>query len=180
LLAGLHIKGDFYIRLIERSGEMFSRIFFTSAILLGSAVAADNPARHVTYTLAINCPQGGCKGQIFDKGYLFQPKDSVGAPADGLAVFDPAGRLAYEVAITAPAGSPGHLTPWVGAADTDGTVLLPISYGGYGGNGHVKGGGIVVLDRDGKQIRFVDTARFLPDAVCFGPDHSIWVIGTQA
>jgi hypothetical protein len=43
----------------------------------------------------------------------------------------------------------------------------------------VKGGGIVVLDRDGKQIRFVDTARFLPDAACFGPDHSVWVMGTQ-
>ena len=28
-------------------------------------------------------------------------------------------------------------------------------------------------------MRFIDTTRFLPDAACFGPDHSIWMIGTQ-
>jgi hypothetical protein len=159
---------------------MLSRIFL-SALFLGSAVAADNLAREITYTLADGCPQGGCRVPGFDKGYLFQLKNSGTAPPDGLAVFDPKGMLAYQIDITAPDGSPGHLRPRAetDAADTDGTVLLPIFYGGYGGNGHVKGGGIVVLDPYGKEIRFVDTARFLPDAACFGPDHSIWVMGTQ-
>jgi hypothetical protein len=160
---------------------MIRRILLSAAALIGSVRAAENPVHDVTYTLANPCPQGGCPMLSVDKGYLFQMKPSGNTPANGFDLFDPAGRLAYQVDITAPDGSPGHLIPrsqaW--AADTDGTVLVPISYGGYGGNGHVKGGGIVVLDQGGKQIRFVDSGRFLPDAACFGPDHSIWVIGTQ-
>jgi len=160
---------------------MLRTILFATAALIQGALAADRPVREITYALARNCPQGGCRAPSFDKGYLFEEKDYVNAPLDGFTVFNPEGMLAYQVNITAPDGTPGHLIPrgdaW--AIDTDGAVLVPISYGGYGGHGHVKGGGIVVLDRNGKQIRFVDTARFLPDATCFGPDHSIWVIGTQ-
>ncbi len=158
---------------------MLNRTLLLAATLIGSALSADNPTREVTYALGYNCEAGFCQGPLVDKGYVFYLKS--GAPASGLIAFGPAGRLAYEVDIAAPDGTPAHLHPNAQALamDTDGTVLVPISYGGYGGNGHVKGGGIAVLNRDGKQIRFVDTARFLPDAARFGPDHSIWIIGTQ-
>jgi hypothetical protein len=160
---------------------MLSRIVLSAAALICSARAADGPVRDVTYTLANPCPQGGCPGLVVDSGYLFELKPSGNAPVNGFSVFDPTGRLAYQVDIIAPDGSPAHLIPRSDAwsADTDGMVLVPMWYGGYGGNGHVKGGGIGVLDQGGKQIRFVETGRFLPDAACFGPDHSIWVIGTQ-
>src|SRR5579859_6048211 len=39
------------------------------------------------------------------------------------------------------------------------------------------GGGIVVLDRDGRQEQFIDTGRYMPNALCFAQDHSIWTIG---
>lgn len=149
--------------------------------LLGRAAVADDAPRDVTYTLANDCPKGGCRVPGFDKGYLFELKPTANYPPDGLAVFDPAGRRAFQVDIIAPDGSPGHLNGNADrlAADSDGTILVPIYYGGYGGNGHVKGGGIVVLNGEGRQVRFVDTGRFLPDAACFGQDHSIWVMGRQ-
>jgi hypothetical protein len=62
------------------------------------------------------------------------------------------------------------------AADTDGTVLVTIS---YESNSHAWLGGLVVLNQDGKQIRFVDTAGFLKEVACFGPDHSIWTMGRR-
>jgi hypothetical protein len=117
-------------------------LFFT--ILLANVEAADGSAQSVTYSLANTFPF------TFDKGYLFQLKNSGNVPPDGLTVFDPTGRLAYQVDIAAPDGSQGHLQ-LVGTADTDGSILVPISYGGFGGNGHLKGGGVVVLDPNGKQ-----------------------------
>jgi len=159
---------------------MCVKLLFSTAALLWCAVAADNSPRAVNYTLADDCPRGGCQVPAFDKGYLFQHKPTANYPADGLSVFDPSGRLMYQVDITAPDGSAGHLlVTSADAANADGKVLLPISYGGWGGNGHVKGGGVVVLSPEGKQVRFVATGRFLPQAACFGPDDSIWVMGTQ-
>jgi hypothetical protein len=149
------------------------RILLSIAALLGSALATDISGSGVTYALANNCSQGGCRAFSFDKGYLFQINE-YGDKPDGIAVFDPKGGLAYQVNVTAPEGSPANLAE-TAAADTDGTVLAPISYGGMG---HWSGG-IVVLNQDGKQVRFIDTGRFLPEAACFAPDHSIWVMGRR-
>ena len=110
----------------------------------------------------------------FDRGYFFQLDLSGNNPPNGITVFDPKGGLAYHINVTAPDGSPGDLAA-TAAADTDGTVLLPISYSGIG---HFKGG-IVELNQYGKQVRFIDTGRFLPEAACFAPDHSIWVMGKR-
>jgi len=147
-------------------------LFLSTAALIGSALAADVAGSAVTYALANNCAQGECLMSNFDKGYLFQLDESGNNPSNGITVFDPKGGLAYHINVTAPDGSPGDLAE-TAAADTDGTVLLPISYGGIG---HFKGG-IVELNQYGKQVRFIDTGRFLPKAACFAPDHSIWVMG---
>ncbi len=150
------------------------RILFSTTALLVGAVAADDSGSGVTYALANNCSQGGCTMPSFDKGYFFQFDESGNNPSNGITVFDPKGGLAYHINVTAPDGSPGDLAE-TAAADTDGTVLLPISYGGVG---HFKGG-IIELNQYGKQVRFVDTGRFLPEAACFAPDHSIWVMGKR-
>ena len=118
---------------------MISRILLSAATLIGSAQAADNSVREVTHTLANPCREGGCPVGSVDKGYSFQPKRSGNAPLNGFDLFDPTGSPAYHVDIVAPDGSLGHMRgAW--AADSDGKVLVPISYGGYGGNGHVKRG----------------------------------------
>lgn len=145
--------------------------------VIGSLVAASGPSRDVLYLGMNECPQGGCTVPIFDKGYMIQMKDYVGAPPDGLTVYDPSGREMFEAGIVAPDGTPGHLRD--AAVDTDGTVGIAMSYGGYGGKGHVKGGAIVLVDRNAKQKLLAETGRWLPARICFAPDHSIWVLGTQ-
>jgi hypothetical protein len=46
------------------------------------------------------------------------------------------------------------------------------------GTSKTEGGGIAVFDSSGKQVRFFDTGRFHPTQVAFGPDHSIWTLGS--
>jgi hypothetical protein len=165
---------DLKRNLSEEATLVFQAIL-AAAGFVGGMFAADNPVREVLYPLANNCPQGGCPTPITDQGYLFEWK---GVPAYGLTAFDPTGQLAYEVNITAPDGSPAHIRSHGSdiTVDSDGRVLLAIW---FGEPGHLKGSGLVMLDATGKQVQFVDTGRFVPDAACFGPDHSIWVIGTQ-
>jgi hypothetical protein len=79
--------------------------------------------------------------------------------------------------IVAPDGTSAHVSDV--AVDRDGTAAAAMWYGGYGGNGHVAGGGITVIDPSGKQLLFIASDRWLPDHPGFGPDHSIWVSGTQ-
>ncbi len=153
------------------------RAILLSAGLIGSIAAADAPSRDILYMGMSECPQGGCAVPKFDKGYLIQMKDYVGAPPDGFTVYDPTGREMYQVDVIAPDGTAGHLRD--AAVDTDGTVGIAMSYGGYGGQGHVKGGAIVLVDRNGKQTLFAETGRWLPARLCFAPDRSIWVVGTQ-
>ena len=154
---------------------MLGRILWSS-VLIGAIFAAD-PSREVVYSGLARC--GGCVSSTFDKGYVFQMIDAGHAPSTGLSVYTPQGRLAFQVNVKAPDGTPAYLNQQGMAADTDGTVILSMWWGGYGGFSPVKGGGVVVLDTTGTQVQFIDTARYIPSAVCFAPDHSIWMIGTQ-
>jgi hypothetical protein len=99
-----------------------------SAGLIGSVGAGETPSRDILYVGMNECPQGGCTVPIFDKGYMIQMKDYVGAPPDGLTVYDPTGIEMYQASIIAPDGTPGHLRD--AAVDTDGTVGVAMSYGG--------------------------------------------------
>jgi hypothetical protein len=152
------------------------KTIFLFSVSIGAIFAADAP-RTVLYSGLIRC--GGCLSSTFDKGYVFQMDDRGHAPSTGLAVYGPQGQLAYQLNVTAPDGTPAYLHQQGVAADTDGTVMLAMWYGGYGGIAPVKGGGIVFLDAVGRQAQFIDTGRFMPSAVCFAEDHSVWTIGTQ-
>lgn len=149
-----------------------------SAALISVVVAETNSPREVAYPSMDPCRQGGCLAPVFDKGYFFQMKSHTGTPPNGYALWDPLGNPVYQIDIIAPDGTPGRLRQDA-AIDTDGTAILPIWYGGYGGKGHIKGAGVVVVNSSGKQIQFIDTGRFVPAHVCFAQDHSIWVAGTQ-
>jgi hypothetical protein len=152
---------------------MLDRMWLAS-VLIGTVFAAE-PSREVVYSGWVRC--GGCLSSTFDKGYVFQMIDAGHAPSTGLSVYAPEGRLAYQINVKAPDGTPAFLNQEGTAADTDGTAILTMWYGGYGGFAPVKGGGAVVLDPNGRQVQFIDTARYLPNAVCFAPDHSVWMIG---
>ena len=39
--------------------------------------------------------------------------------------------------------------------------------------------GILLVDRDGRDIRFIDTGRYIPAHVAIAPDRSIWTLGWQ-
>jgi hypothetical protein len=140
-----------------------------SVILFGSALAADGPLRDVSYRTMNSCPGGGCLSAVFDRGYLIEMK------AGGYTLWNPEGDLLYQTSVTAPDGTPASVKP--PAIDADGTAAVPISYGA--GQGRLKGAGIALIDRAGKQTQFIDTARWAPTRLCFAPDHSIWAMGTQ-
>ena len=90
-------------------------------------------------------------------------------------MWSPDGRRAYQTEAAFPDGAPGNAS--AAMADADGTVALAISDGGWGGRGFAGRGGILLLDRAGKQLRFIDTGRFISGALCFAEDHSIWIGG---
>jgi hypothetical protein len=149
--------------------------FFLSAALVGVAMGQSASPREVEYQSMAACP--GCASPLFDKGYFIQLKDNPGMPPDGYDLWAPDGSLSYHVEILAPDGTHGRLRDV--AIDTDGAAIVAMSYGGYGGMGRIKGGGISIVDPSGKQTQFIATDRWLPAHLCFGPDHSIWVSGTQ-
>jgi len=60
------------------------------------------------------------------------------------------------------------------AVDSDGTVAVGVAYSGAA-HGFV--GGIAMLDRSGKELRFVETDRYLPSHVCFDAKHALWTFG---
>jgi len=112
---------------------------------------------------------------IFDKGYMFKINTAPpsGPAPDSFAAWDTEGRWMYQAYFTTPDGTPAAVRST--AADPNKTVIAGISYGLRGGYK----GGIAFLDPTGKQVRFVDTDRYHPMAVCFAPDHSIWSAGHQ-
>jgi hypothetical protein len=129
-----------------------------------SASAANEPARTVTFGRDYG-PQQALPA--FDKGYLLFTNEP-----SGLEVWGPDGRLAFQTVLTNPPGA--HVMS--AAVDSDGMfavgVAYPVAPHGYGG-------GIAVLDRSGKELRFVETDRYMPAHVCFDAKHTLWTFGWQ-
>jgi hypothetical protein len=145
------------------------------ALLARTCLAADSP-REVVYH-GIDLRHGSSGYPTFDRGYVFQMDGTGAAPPTLLAVFGPDGEMEYRVSVRAPDGSIAYMKR--AAADTDGNVIVSVWYGGYGGNAPIKGGGIAFFDKSGAQTRFLDTGRFIPNGLCFGPDNSVWTAGAQ-
>jgi hypothetical protein len=150
---------------------------FLCAILVAAALQAQD-GNPVQYTTMNPCLHGGCLSPKFDKGYFIQLHDYPGSvPPDGYELWGPDGSFLYNINIIAPDGTSAHVHDV--AVDRDGTAIAATWYGGYGGNAPVAGGGIAVIDPAGKQLSFIATGRWIPANPGFGPDHSIWVSGTQ-
>ena len=96
----------------------------------------------------------------FNHGYLATYE------LDGIAVYAPDGALALRVA--RPAGS-GFVNVDI---DLDGSVVVAVQRDALQG-------GVALFNRDGSKATEIVTDPYLPDQVCFGPDHSIWVLGDE-
>ena len=91
--------------------------------------------------------------------------------------FDNGYVAAYEsggLAIYAPDGV--HHQIGNAAIDTDGTVAVAVVRSERTAQ---LGGGIGIFTRAGIRKRFIDTGRYMPSSLAFGPDHSIWVSGSH-
>jgi hypothetical protein len=158
-----------------RSGFIVVALFLFLSVL---ANAQRILPREVEYPTMDPCRQGGCRSPKFDNGYFIQLHDYKGSvPPDGYELWAPDGSFLYHINIMAPDGTPARVSDVT--MDRDGTAAAAMWYGGYGGNGHVAGGGVAVIDPTGKQLPFIATGRWLPDHPGFGSDHAIWVSGTQ-
>jgi hypothetical protein len=103
----------------------------------------------------------------FDKGYL-----AVYEPEHTIALYRPDGTLAYRA--TAQVSGAMALDVVNAAPDDDGTLALAVQY--QIEYGHA--GGVALFDSTGVQARFIDTGvDWSPAQICFGPDHSIWILG---
>ena len=130
---------------------------------LWTASAAQEPARTITY----GRDYGSRALPAFDKGYLLFTNEP-----GGIEVWGPDGRLVFQKILTNPPSA--HVVSL--AVDSDGTVAVGVSYAGA-----LQGyeGGIAILDRSGKELRFVETDRYLPSHVCFDAKHALWTFGWQ-
>ena len=130
---------------------------------LWTASAAQEPARTVTY----GRDYGSRALPAFDKGYLLFTNEP-----GGIEVWGPDGRLVFQKILTNPPSA--HVMSL--AVDSDGTVAVGVAYAGA-----LQGyeGGIAILDRSGKELRFVETDRYLPSHVCFDAKHALWTFGWQ-
>jgi hypothetical protein len=132
-------------------------------VSLWSAAMATELSRTVTFGRTY----GSQALPAFDKGYLlFTNRPS------GIEVWGPDGQLFFQTTLTnLPATS-----IMSAAVDEHGTVAIGVAYS-RGPQGY--GGGIVFLDRSGKQIRFVETDRYMPAHVCFDSNNALWTFGWQ-
>lgn len=107
----------------------------------------------------------------FDNGYL------VAFESGGIAVCGPHGRLACRVFDRTTMEPEAVCNRGDNAAvDTDGTIAVTL----YRVKGRTQTrGGIAIFTRTGMRKGFIDTGRFVPSAVAFAPDHSIWTFGTR-
>jgi hypothetical protein len=60
------------------------------------------------------------------------------------------------------------------AVDTDGTFAIGVAYGTAAADG-----GIAFYNKYGQPDGFIVTGSYIPESLCFGGDHSLWIFGKQ-
>ena len=109
----------------------------------------------------------------FDKGYVL-----VYDLDRSVKVYGPDGLPRFTAAPDIP-GSTGTGVENA-AADSDGSVALAVAFWTPSADRkqHMEGG-LVFFDPAGKQVRSVDTGRYLPTQVAYAADHSLWAVGYE-
>lgn len=127
-----------------------------SLALLGAvtyvAAGANAQIREVTS----EATDSGIHSRFFN-GYIYW------AGREPLTIYTPDGHLTPLVA-------PSNGTAQVIAVDTDGTIAVAWS---------VRSAGGIDLHSSGALVRTIQTGRYLPTALSFAEDHSLWSLGRQ-
>src|SRR5271166_1545919 len=130
--------------------------------LASSCAGADLPVRELT-SPATRVAGGSVPG--FRNGYLFFLEGA------SLRLFPPQASPPFVRVLNVPAGT----TPTADglAVDADGSLAVGVEYPSPAG----QSGGIVFLDKDGRDTGFIDTGLYMPSNLSFGEDHSLWTFG---
>jgi hypothetical protein len=142
-----------------------------------AAAAPEEPARELS-TQAV--PSYRSQSPYFRHGYLILSPPGGPNGSSAAAIFfafypyGPDGKLAYDGTIEVPGG----IQPVVRDVDFDGegsAVVAVSATGGAAGFLH----GVLLLDRAGRQTRFINTGFYTPAHITLASDHSIWTLGLQ-
>jgi hypothetical protein len=141
------------------------------------AVAAEEPIRELS-TQAV--PNYRSQSPYFRHGYLILSPPGGPNGSSAAAIFfafypyGPDGKLAYDGTIEVPGG----IEPIVRDVDFDGEGRAAVAVSATGGaSGFLHG--ILLLDRAGRQTRFINTGFYAPAHIAVASDHSIWTLGWQ-
>jgi hypothetical protein len=166
---------------MERSnnGGCQMKVLLLSVLCTFSGFSAEQPVRELS-TQAV--PAANSIVPLFRRGFLvmFPPgaarsdHPAISSIKYGFSVYAPDGSFAFNKNIEVPEGS----QPVVRDVDfdTDGNVVVAASAQG-GPSGFLMG--ILLLDRTGRQMGFINTGRYFPARVAIASDHSIWTLGWQ-
>ncbi len=128
------------------------------------AIAADLPVREVTSQAALvaNMPVPG-----FQNGYIFFLDHT------NVQLFAPAGYPKFVTVLQIPNAE--NTSAQGLAIDSDGSAAVSVGYRTADGFG----GGIVFLDRYGRQTGFLNTGLYMPSNLSYAEDHSLWSFGWE-
>ncbi len=138
------------------------RLLLTTLALVSTAFAGE-PVKDVFYLASFfhSIPK-------FDQGYVFEiPK------WDDVLIFGRDGGRVCEPTLT---WTSGVLSILDAAADTHGGFAVSLVYRNEAGE---RQGAIAFLDPSCKQIRTVETGRYVPAHVCFAPSGELWALGEE-
>ena len=131
-----------------------------SLLLLLPAWAADP-----TKTLIVGRSAAGQPVPIFDHGYMLFTRMASSA----VEVWGPDGLEHFFSSVENPYGAQVSSI----AVDTDGSAAASVAFFGP----EIPNGCIAYFDSSGKQTRFVKTERYMPTALSFDKNHSLWTFG---
>jgi hypothetical protein len=136
-------------------------------LLMSGVPAAQAAPREAVYAGAVTL--GGQAVPLFANGYLIylhQP--------NRLQVFRPDTQLAYEYDVPCPPRTSNCSAGGV-AVSHKGVAAVGIAYATTSGYAS----GIRVLDTTGKEIRFIETGRYVPRQLAFDKKDDLWSIGWE-
>ena len=139
-------------------------------ILFAVSVLAESPVRE-TSTQAVTAP--GEPVPYFRHRYLVVFR-GIG-PHSEFSAFAPDGKLAFDKFIELPGGGSQSS---VGDVDFDADGNAAVAAAAIGSTPCMLHG-VLLLDRTGRQTRFIDTGCYVAAHVAIAPDHSIWTLGWQ-
>jgi hypothetical protein len=129
------------------------------ALLALPASPANGPVHEVSAPAIVGQAMPG-----FYNGYLYSAE-----PRHVLTLFAPDGHELFSLPI--PGHGNGHVAVESAAVDTDGTLAVAWR--------DSPNAGIDIRDLSGTLLRSIDTGRYVPAHLSFGPDHSLWALGYQ-